>query len=158
MKAQKINYIIGFIGFAALGASSCKKDTAPDPIAPVIENVEVGRGDNGIGVAGEDFHLEIDVVAGDRIDIILIRIEQRPDETYAREWSHEVTWEQYRGARNTNVHQHFDIPEDAPAGRYDFVIIVHDQNGTRLEERRTLNISAPQVLGMVYIHSNIAVA
>ena len=140
MKTRKTTFVIGFIGLAAFAVSSCKKDTPPDPAMPVIEHMEVGLGDNGIGVIGEDFHVEMDVVAGDRIDVIQVRIEQRPDETYAREWRHEITWEQYRGAKNTNVHKHFDIPEDAPEGTYDFVIVVRDQNGAKLEETRVLNI------------------
>lgn len=140
MRKRKTPFIIGLIGFAAIAVSSCEKDSPSEPTLPAIENIEVGLGDNGIGIVGEDFHLEMDVIAGERIDVIQVRIEQRTDETYAKEWHHEITWEQYRGARNTNIHKHFDIPEDAPEGTYDFVIIVNDQNGATLEETRTLNI------------------
>lgn len=140
MKTRKTPFIIGFIGLAAIAVSSCEKDSPPEPAMPGIENIEVGLGDNGIGIVGEDFHLEMDVVAGDRIDVIQVRIEQRAGETYAKEWRHEITWEQYRGAKNTNVHKHFDIPADAPEGTYDFMIVVSDQNGATLEETRTLTI------------------
>ncbi|SFC25196.1 protein of unknown function [Parapedobacter composti] len=140
MRTRKLNFILGFIGAAALIVSSCKKDSPADPAMPTVENVEIGSGNNGIGVVGEDFHFDMDVVAGERIDFIQIRIEQRPDETYAGQWSYEVTWDQYRGARNTNVHKHFDIPEDAPEGTYDFVIVVQDQNGAKLEEKHTIRI------------------
>lgn len=140
MKTRKTPFIIGFIGLAAIAVSSCEKDSPPEPAMPGIENIEVGLGDNGIGIVGEDFHLEMDVVAGDRIDVIQVRIEQRAGKTYAKEWRHEITWEQYRGAKNTNVHKHFDIPADAPEGTYDFMIVVSDQNGATLEETRTLTI------------------
>lgn len=160
MNTPNTKLIIGFIGLGALAFSSCKKDSQPKPAMPVIEHVEVGLGDNGIGVVGEDFHLEMDVVAGERIDVVQVRIEQRAGETYARQWHHEITWEQYRGARNTNVHRHFDIPEDAPEGTYDFVIVVQDQNGARLEEKRTLriylreNLPVDPTLTIFNIHNN----
>lgn len=115
-------------------------------VEPTVKNVEIGSGDNGIGVVGRDFHFNMDVIAGDRIGTIQIRIEQRAGETYAKEWKHEITWEQYNGAKNTNVHKHFDIPEGAAEGEYDFVIVVNDQNGAVLEETRTLNIHLPENL------------
>ncbi|MCH7409497.1 DUF4625 domain-containing protein [Belliella sp. DSM 111904] len=115
-------------------------DVAPDLAIPTIENVEIGLNNNEIGVVGRDFHFNADVVAGDRIENIQIKIMQREDETYAQAWSHEVTWDQYIDARNTNVHRHFNIPEDAVEGKYDFLIIVNDQNGTKLEELRAITI------------------
>ena len=135
---------MGFMTCAVL--ASCNKDDGPVLAEPTIENVEVGLGNNGIGVVGRDFHFNMDVVAGDRIGTIQIRIEQRGGETYAPEWKHEITWEQYKDAKNTNVHKHFSIPEDAPEGEYDFVITVRDQNGAVLEETRTLNIYLPENL------------
>lgn len=142
---NKMKFIaMGFMAGAVL--VSCHKDNDPVPAAPTIENVEVGSGDNGIGVVGRDFHFNMDVVAGDRIGTIQVRIVQRAGETYAKEWEHEITWEQYNGAKNTNVHKHFDIPEDAPEGEYDFVIAVNDQSGAVLEEIRTVNIYLPENL------------
>ncbi len=142
---KKIRFMtMGFVACAVL--ASCNKDDDPVLAEPTIENVEVGSGDNGIGVVGRDFHFEMDVVAGERIGTIQIRIEQRAGETYAKEWKYEITWEQYNGAKNTNVHKHFSIPEDTPEGEYDFVISVNDQNGTVLEETRTLNIYLPENL------------
>src|SRR5690606_22417065 len=45
-----------------------------------------------------------------------------------------------KDAKNATVHKHFDIPADAAEGKYDFLIIVNDQNGTTLEERRGISL------------------
>jgi hypothetical protein len=120
--------------------TACKKDDVPPHPTPAIDNIEIGLGNNEIGVIGQDFHFNADVVAGDKIENIQVSIVQRSGETYSKLWQHEVTWEQYRGAKNANVHKHFDVPADAPEGRYDFFIIVNDQNGTRLEEKRSITL------------------
>ena len=120
--------------------SSCEDD--PDPVLPMptIENVEIGLNNNEIGVIGRDFHLNADILAGHKIDLVQVKIEPIAGESYDGTWSFELTWEQYKGAKNTNVHKHFDIPEDAVEGRYDFFLIVTDENGTALEEKRNISI------------------
>ena len=119
---------------------SCKDDNGTEPALPepTIDKVEVGLNNNEIGLIGRDFHFNVDVVAGDRIEDIQIKIVQRPGETYANVWSFERNWTQYKDARNANVHAHFSIPTDAAEGKYDFLIIVNDQNGTSLEEKRSI--------------------
>jgi len=129
-----------FVLVSAALFTACKKDD-PVPLSrPAIDNVEIGLGNNGIGVIGQDFHFNADVVAGDKIGNIQVRIVQKSGETYSKAWQHEVTWDQYKGARNANVHKHFDVPADAPEGKYDFYIIVNDQNGTQLEEKRNITL------------------
>lgn len=124
--------------------TACNKDDdiQPDQNPPTMENVEVGLNDNGIGIIGRDFHFNADILAGDKIENVQIRILQKAGETFSEEWSYEITWDQYKGANNANVHQHFDIPDEAPEGKYDFIIIVNDQNGTKLEEKRSIGIYA----------------
>ena len=115
---------------------------------PIIENVEIGLGNNGIGVVGRDFHLDLDIVAGDKIDLVQVKIEPIEGESYADEWNFELTWEEYKGVKNTNVHKHFDIPEDAVEGKYDFFIIVTDENGTTLQETYEVEIVDPSNLAV----------
>lgn len=150
MKTNIITKTTRFITLGVLVSTAfvaCKKEhEQPILSEPTISNVELGLGNSGIAVIGEDFHFEMDVVAGDRIATITINIVQRESESYTAEWRHQITWEQYKGARNTNVHKHFDIPDDAPEGTYDFLIIVIDQNGSQLEETHTLNIYLPDNL------------
>lgn len=142
---KKFNYLIFNLLLTFL-FSSCEDD--PEPVLPIptMENVEIGSGNNHIGVIGRDFHLNADIVAGDKIDLVQVKIEPIAGETYAGNWSFEVTWEQFKGAKNANVHQHFDIPEDAVEGKYEFIILVTDENGTFLEERAEIQIVAPSNL------------
>ena len=123
--------------------TACSDDPEPVLPSPTIDNIEIGAADNRMGVIGRDFHLEMDVLAGDKIDVIQVKIDPKEGETYASPWSFELTWEQFKGAKNTTVHQHFDIPEDAVEGVYNFIIIVKDENGTALVESYDLQIMDP---------------
>lgn len=122
--------------------TACKKDKQPEPELPkpTIDDIEIGLGNNQIGVIGKDFHLNAEILAGDKIENVQVKILPRSGETYAKAWELEITWDQYKGAKNATVHKHFDIPADAAEGTYDFVIIVNDQNGTALEEKMEINI------------------
>lgn len=122
--------------------TACKKDTQPEPelAIPTIDNIEIGLGNNQIGVIGKDFHLNAEILAGDKIENVQVKILPRSGETYIKPWKFEITWDQYKDAKNATVHKHFDISEDAAEGKYDFIIIVNDQNGTILEEKREINI------------------
>jgi len=124
--------------------TACKKDSRdePEPAKPAVEDLEIGLGNNEIGIIGKDFHFNANVSAADKIETVQVKIVQRSGETYSRTWNHEVLWEQYKGAKNTTIHKHFDIPADAVEGKYDFLIIVNDQNGTRLEIKKNFAIYA----------------
>ncbi len=137
-----------FLLLILLITSSCEDN--PDPIlpSPSIDNVEIGSGNNHIGVIGRDFHLNADIIAGDKIDLVQVKIEQIAEETYADDWTFELTWDQFKGVKNVNIHQHFDIPEDAVEGKYDFFIIVTDENGTILEEKAEIQIIDPSDLAV----------
>lgn len=144
---MKTNIYIPILAlFAGFILTACDTTNDPPPALPIIENIEIGLSNNGIGVIGRDFHFDMDVVAGDLIEDVRIEIQQRNDEVYSHEWSFEITWDQYNGLKNTNVHKHFDISEDAAEGTYDFVITVNDQNGEQLEEVRAIDIYLPENL------------
>jgi len=123
---------------------ACKKDSqAPPEIAiPTIENLEVGLNNNEIGVIGKDFHFNAEVLAASKIENVQVKILPRGGESYTKPWSYEITWDQYKDAKNTTIHKHFDIPADASEGKYDFLIIVNDQNGRMLEVRKSITIYA----------------
>jgi hypothetical protein len=127
--------------FAAIAFSSCSNDDSEKEQAiPKIDKIEIGLGNNETGTIGQDFHFNAEVTAADKIENVQIKILQKSTETYPKVWSHEITWTQYTGAKNATVHKHFDIPEDAAEGKYDFIIIVNDQNGTKLEVKKNLTI------------------
>ncbi|WP_080054214.1 DUF4625 domain-containing protein [Spirosoma aerolatum] len=143
--------------------TACKKDEEPALPIPTVSNVEIGLGNNEIGVIGKDFHLNVEVLAGDKIENVQIKILPKAGETYAKAWQHEITWtDSYQGVKNATVHKHFDIPADAPEGKYDFLIIVKDQNGTKLEEKRNValylekNLPVNPVLSIFLTYRNNA--
>jgi hypothetical protein len=125
-------------------AAGCKKDSTqePDLQAPTATNIEIGTGNNKRGIIGADFHLNADIVAGNQIETVKVVIVQKSTETYTTAWKFEVIWESYKGAKNTTVHKHFSIPTDAPKGKYDFLLIVTDVNGTKLEIKEDFTIIA----------------
>ncbi len=109
-------------------------------ISPTVSEVEVGLFNNELGVVGEDFHFNAEFLAGDLLDLVTINIEQREGETYSTDWSFEMVWDKYQGLKNATMHQHFDIPAEAPKGIFDFIITVTDQNGTSSEEVRNIEL------------------
>ncbi|WP_163400814.1 DUF4625 domain-containing protein [Flavobacterium fluviatile] len=127
--------------FAALAFTGCDSDDSEqEKVIPKIDKIELGLGNNETGTIGQDFHFNAEVTAGDKIENVQVKIVQRTTETYSKPWSHEITWTQYADAKNATVHKHFDIPEDAAEGKYDFIINVNDQNGTKLEVKKNLTI------------------
>jgi len=124
--------------------TACKKDSGdnPEPLQPTIQNLEIGINNNQIGVIGKDFHFNADVLVSGKIANVQVKILPRTGETYIKTWSHESTWDTYNDAKNTTVHKHFYIPVDAVEGKYDFVVIVNDQNGSKLEVKKSITIYA----------------
>lgn len=127
--------------FAAITFSSCSNDDSEQKQAiPKIDKIEIGLGNNETATIGADFHFNAEVTAADKIKNVQVKIVQKSTETYSKTWSHELTWTQYADSKNATVHKHFDIPEDAAEGKYDFIIIVNDQNGSKLEVKKNLTI------------------
>lgn len=124
--------------------TACKKDDAvQEQLKPTAENIEIGTANNKHALIGRDFHFNADVVAGDKIKSVQLKVLQRSNETYTASWKMELEWPEYVGAKNTNVHKHFSIPTTAPEGKYDFYFIVNDENGSVLEIKEELQISDP---------------
>lgn len=114
--------------------TACKKDKAePEPAKPSVQNVEIGYANNKRAIRGRDFHLNADVLAGSKITSVMVKILQKTSQTYTANWKLEITWDEFKGVKNTNVHKHFTIPAEAPEGTYDFFFIVNDENGSKLE-------------------------
>lgn len=139
---MKITKAIAAVCLFVATFTACKKDSqsVPELIKPTIDNIEIGLGNNQIGVIGKDFHFNAEILAGDKIENVQVKILPRSGETYPKPWELEITWDQYKDAKNATAHKHFDIPADAVEGTYDFFIIVNDQNGTTREEKREISI------------------
>ncbi|WP_067151488.1 DUF4625 domain-containing protein [Pseudotamlana agarivorans] len=153
----KLKNLLLVIPLVCLLFSSCESDD-PEPLMPTIDNVEIGLQNNEIGVIGRDFHFNAEILAGDKIDLVQIKIEPKEEETYASPWSYEITWNEFKGVKNATVHEHFNIPEDAVEGDYDFTIVVSDENGAVLEEKRNITIMLPENLPVDPILSLIGIS
>lgn len=133
---NRFNWLMVFL-VLAMGISSCKK--SDQPIPPRILHLEIGAGNSGSVQVGSDLHFEADIEAGDRLDVIEIVVRPQTNGIHSQ-WSYEMVMEAHRGARNAHIHEHVGIPTAAAPGAYDFVVVAFDQNGTRVEVRRTLMI------------------
>ena len=121
--------------------TSCSWDNnLIESLQPTISNVEIGLSNNEIGVIGRDFHLNAEIIAADKLDLVQVTFKPIEGESYAGSWSFQLSWDEYKGVKNATVHKHFDIPEHAVEGKYDFTIIVNDENGTTLEEKGNITI------------------
>jgi hypothetical protein len=143
MKKQKILSLL-FLVTAAFTA--CDNDDNKDTVTvsePTVKNVEIGTANNKRALIGRDFHFNADVIAGDKISDVQLKILPKKGETYAKDWKLELSWSVYKGAKNTNVHKHFTIPAEAPEGKYDFFFIVLDENGTKLEIKEEVTLTDP---------------
>lgn len=126
------------------GLSACKKEnTDQEALKPTAENVEIGTANNKRALRGRDFHFNADILAAAKIKDVKLVISQKPGQSYASSWKFELSWPEYIGAKNTNIHKHFTIPAVAPEGTYDFAVIVQDENGSQLEIKEDLIILDP---------------
>lgn len=151
MKTAKIivAFLVSSFAFTACdnnSDSNSDNPAEPEKSKPTIDKIEIGSGNNEIGTIGRDFHFNAEIVAADKIASAQIKIVQISTEKYSKVWSHEINWSEYVGVKNTTIHKHFLIPTDAPEGKYFFIIIIKDQNGTTLEVKKTLNIYAKENL------------
>ena len=138
IKQRLLSNIKTIAGLLLLMATflACEKENQIEPELevpkPKMENLDLGLGNSKIGVIGEDFHFEGDILAVDKIDTVVVEFLQKSGGTYSKPWKHKITWTQYKGLKNTNVHKHFNIPEDAAEGKYDLIITIYDENGSKL--------------------------
>lgn len=123
--------------------TACDNDDTNEVLKPTATNIEIGTANNKKALIGRDFHFNADVIAGDKIADVQLKILPKIGETYTKDWKFELSFIDYKGAKNTNVHKHFNIPADAPEGKYDFSFIVLDENGTQLEIKEVLTITDP---------------
>lgn len=136
--------IITVICLIAIFAAGCKKDKVEQELSkPKLENIEIGTSNNKRALRGRDFHFNADVLAATKIKDVLLKIVQKPGEVYTDNWKLELSWPEFSGVKNTNVHKHFTMPALAPEGKYDFYFIVTDENGTQIELKEDITIIDP---------------
>ena len=121
---MKTNIIIRFLAIVTLvaGLAACQKN----PAAPKITLTEVGHENSGKAEQGDDMHLEADILAEGLIKSIRVEIHQ---ESGSYEIEKSYTTGKYIGVKNTEFHEHIDIPAEAPLGKYHLHLTVADNEG-----------------------------
>ena len=138
--------------------NSCDKDDE-DIIKPVISDLELGIGNSHVAYQGADLHIEAEIEAEGRIDVITVEIHQEEGSSDEIE----ASYDEYAGLKNTTFHKHVDIPAETPTGTYHVHITVTDQEGNQTtvedeieieeladEEAPEINISSAPESGKSY--------
>lgn len=68
-------------------------------IAQQVENVEIGYANNKQAIRGRDFHFNADILAGDKIESVQIKILPKADQTYTSSWKMEIDWSEFIGLK-----------------------------------------------------------
>ncbi|CAA9194587.1 hypothetical protein FLACOL7796_00189 [Flavobacterium collinsii] len=139
---KKLKLILLFVAVST-AFTACNNDDDKEATKPKAENIEIGTANNKKALIGRDFHFNADVLAGDKIADVQLKILPIKGEVYTKDWKFELSWAEYKGTKNTNVHKHFNIPADAPEGKFDFLFIVLDENGSKLEIKEVVTITDP---------------
>lgn len=127
------------LSILVMGFASCNKDD--DSVAkPEITLTEVGHDNCKQAHPGHDMHLEAEIVAEGLINRIDVEIHQEDGGTFEIEASY--TDGKYIGVRNTEFHEHIDIPADAPLGDYHLHFTVTDKEGQQTTVECELALTA----------------
>lgn len=132
---MKTIILLRFIAIITLvtGFAACQKN----PSAPKIILTEVGHENGGKAEQGDDLHLEADIVAEGLIQRIHVEIHQ---ENGSYEIEKNYTTGKYIGVKNTEFHEHIDIPSDAPLGAYHLHFTVTDNEGQTATAKAHLEV------------------
>lgn len=128
--------------------TSCKKD---DEIrAPEFVSFELGYDNSGTVVAGEDLHIDAEILAEGKIANVIVTIHPEGEHDFKSvrtiEWEVDSTYTTgYSGVKDIDFHEHIDVPAEAETGPYHFHIKVTDMEGNRTEKEAELEITAPDL-------------
>lgn len=152
MKSRLILFGV-FFTLTASSFLSCSKEEALETNAkPSVLLKEVGTENTKVAYAGQDLHLDAEVIAPDRIAHIKLQI-TRAETNYGWDFIKTYT-ERYVGLQNADFHEHIDVPDDARTGIYTVLIIVTDERGEKSQDKVDFEISSDPSLPLI---KNIAV-
>lgn len=118
---------------------SCEKDD-DSADKPKITISELGHENSKKVKAGEDLHIEAEIVAEGKISKVIVEIHHEEEhgsiKTTEQEFELKTTYDEFSGLKNATFHKHIDIPATAEASHYHFHFIVNDMEGqqTTVEE------------------------
>lgn len=118
---------------------SCNRNNDDNiPAEPTIFNVEIGSNNSKIGYAGLDLHIEADILAEAKIQSVIVQITPK---TSSVGWIFYQEYPEFSGVKDkVNLHKHLDIPERARQGEYEFIIVVKDMAGNKVQYQDTFVI------------------
>ncbi len=160
---MKTNFkILAFLAFAGITLYSCSDDDDPVTNAPVISEFEYGEGSDHstdqVAYKGSDLHMEASIYAENTVSSISIDIHAH-DLTPAEgevEWDFEKTYTDTNyQVINATFHEHIDIPDNIPSGKYHITLTVVDEldNSTEIEDY--IQILDPISLSDISIASSV---
>jgi hypothetical protein len=122
---MKKTILLLFVAATLVFFTSCEKDD--DVAKPVINVLELGLADSHVAYIGADLHIEAEMEAEGRIDVITVEIHQEEGSSDEIE----ASYDEFAGLKNTTFHKHVDIPAETTAGTYHVHITVTDQEGNQ---------------------------
>ena len=143
---MKIRTIIGVL--LVIMAVSCDKTGAK----PEIDFHELGFENSKTAEAGDELHMDAEVVAENKIDRIEVTLHPEGDHKKSTkillsdgEWEFDSVYTEFSGLRNTEFHKHIEVPIDAETGDYHFHFSVTDLEGYQTVFEDEVEILAPEV-------------
>jgi|SRR5690625_4032319 len=134
---MKAFYKLSFLLWATLFLVSCEKDDDTQIQLPIISDLEIGQDNNKIGYVGEDLHIEATIFAAEKIKTVEISIHHEDNQNG---WNFNQIYSEFENLKNTEFHEHIDIPLNALRGKYHLHFKVTDQKGNATEEEAFLEI------------------
>lgn len=142
---KKRNLVVAIALGIAVVFTACDDDDAT--IAkPEVTIMELGEGESHgndhTGVVGSDLHVEVEIVAEGKIDVVQVEIhpEGEHKSAFETEWKVDTTYTKFSGLKNTTFHEHIDIADWAEPGDYHFHFTVTDMEGNQSGAESDLEI------------------
>lgn len=127
---------------------SCDKTGAK----PEIGFHELGYENSKTAEAGDELHMDAEVVAENKIDRIEVILHPEGEHKKAtnillsnEEWEFDSVYTEFSGLKNTEFHKHIEIPIGAETGHYHFHFSVTDMEGYQTVFEDEVEILAPEV-------------
>jgi hypothetical protein len=115
----------------------CAKDEIPKP---VITLHELGLNNSAICHPGEELHIDAEIVAEGKIDVVVVEIHY---EGTGDGWEFQQNFTEYTGLKNIDFHKHIDVPVDALPGDYHFHMKVTDMQGNMVQKEAEIEVRQP---------------
>ena len=151
MKTITDNILKVFVILAiAIVTLSCSKDD--EVKMPEILEFELGHNNSKTVRAGSHLHIDAEILAENRIDVIEIDIHYEGEHVKSLRiagadhgWEFEISYDKFRGLKNTTFHEDIDVPADARPGEYHFHFKVIDMEGYTASFEDDLIVLEPEI-------------